>query len=261
MRCAARPFRFARLFALLPAVLAAAGVSALPLEPARHGDFAHYTLALTWQPGFCGTGPGCLGDQPHDLLIGLHGLWASRPQALIDRGITAPQWWSRGCDYYGHSHGQGVRAPRLSAATLRRLAHVMPHLEDPLLPHEYVKHVQCFGFDPQTFFDTELRMRHQVLDSAFGHYLTRMARGHAVGHKAVTDAFMHAFHTNQTSALQLRCERNARGNVVLTQLWITFHSDALSRFPRAGSLMDAPIPQDNCPARFRVPDWTMRSPR
>jgi ribonuclease I len=241
----------ARLFAIVLGLLIAGGARALPLNAARHADFAHYTFALTWQPGFCGTQGGCLHDQPHDVLIGLHGLWASRPQSLIDRGVSAPQWWSRGCDYYEH----GDRAPRLSPATLRRLDRLMPHLQDNLLRHEYAKHVQCFGFDAQTFFDTELRMRRQVLDSAFGRYLILTASNHAVRRTDVIDAFMHAFRTNQPAALQLRCERDGRGQVVLTQLWITLHADALPRFPRGGSLMNAPIAQDDCPVRFRVPGW------
>jgi len=250
MPCADRRPRLARLLAPILGLLAAPGARALPLTPTRHADFAHYTFALTWQPGFCSTA-GCLPDQPHDVLIGLHGLWASRPRSLIERGISAPQWWSRGCDFYRRSD----RAPRLSQATLARLGRLMPHLHDSLLRHEYAKHVQCFGFDAQTFFDTELRMRREVLDSAFGRYLIATARGHAVRHTDVIHAFMRAFRTNQASALQLRCDRDHRGEVVLTQLWITLHSDAVSQFPRAGALMNAPIAQDNCPAGFRVPGW------
>lgn len=241
----------ARLFAFVLGLLIVAGAQASSLTAARHADFAHYTFALTWQPGFCSTAGGCLRDQPHDVLIGLHGLWASRPQSLIERGITAPEWWSRGCDYYHHSN----LAPRLSQATLKRLDRVMPHLQDGLLRHEYDKHVQCFGFDAQSFFDTELHMRRQVLDSAFGRYLTVTVRNHVVRHADVIDAFTHAFRTGQSSALQLQCGRNERGEVVLTQLWISLHADALPRFPRGGSLMNAPIAQDNCPARFRIPGW------
>jgi ribonuclease I len=254
MQRASRP-PFARQLALVLALvlsrLAAAGSDLLAPTPARHADFAYYTFALTWQPGFCGTTGGCLPDQPHDVLIGLHGLWASRPRPLIDRGISAPQWWSRGCDYYHHSD----RAPRLSQATLTRLSRVMPHLKDSLLTHEYDKHVQCFGFDAQKFFDTALRMRRRVLDSVFGRYLILTARDHVVRRTDVVAAFMRAFDTDQASALQLRCERDGAGSLVLTQLWITLHTDALSRFPRAGSLMNAPIAQDNCPARFQVPGW------
>lgn len=241
----------ARVLAVVLGLLTAAGAQALPLLAARHADFSHYTFALTWQPGFCGTAGGCLRDQPHDVLIGLHGLWASRPRSLIERGISAPQWWSRGCDYYHHSDP----APRLSQATLKRLDSVMPHLQDSLLRHEYDKHVQCFGFDAQEFFDTALRMRRQVLYSAFGRYLIGSARGHVVRRTDVIDAFLHAFHTNQPAALQLRCERDAGGNEVLTQLWITLHAGGLARFPRGGSLMNAPIAQDDCLARFQVPDW------
>jgi ribonuclease I len=232
-------------------LLAAAGARAAPLRPVRYGDFVHYTFALTWQPGFCSTDGGCLPDQAHTVLIGLHGLWASRPQSLIRRGISAPQWWSRGCDYYHHSDG----APPLPPATLLRLNAVMPRLKDSLLTHEYDKHVQCFGFDPQTFFRTELQMRRGVVDSAFGRYLTDTAKGREVRHRDVIQAFTRAFGTDQSSALQLRCGRNEQGQVVLTQLWITVYKDALSRFPRDDSFMNAPIPQDNCPARFRVPDW------
>lgn len=235
--------------------LVAAAAGAAPLQAVRHADFAHYTLALTWQPGFCSTDGGCLSDQPHDVLVGLHGLWASRPQSLIDRGISAPQWWQRGCDYYRHGRGHRGATPRLSWATRQQLRHFMPHLRHSLLRHEYDKHVQCFDFDAQTYFDTELRMRKDVLDSAFGRYLTVTARGQSVRHKDVTDAFTRAFGTDQPAALQLRCERSDRGQIVLTQLWITLHADALARFPRNGSLMNAPIAQDNCPRLFQVPGW------
>jgi ribonuclease I len=240
-----------RLLVLLLSLLAAAGARAAPLVAARHGDFAHYTFALTWQPGFCSSDGGCLPEQPHTVLIGLHGLWASRPQSLIRRGISAPQWWRRGCDYYHHSDS----APRLPPATLLRLNAVMPRLEDSLLTHEYDKHVQCFGFDPQTFFQTELRMRREVTDSAFGRYLTVAARGHEIRRADLIRAFTRDFGTDQSAALQLRCGRNEQRRVVLTQLWITLYRDALPRFPRDDSFMNAPIAQDNCPARFLVPDW------
>ena len=247
-----RRFDCLALLALGLASTAFAASSATPLVPARHGSFGHYTFALTWQPGFCSVYRGCLPGQPHTVLVGLHGLWASRPQSLLARHIRAPQWWRHGCDYYHHSD----RPPALPPALLQRLHQVMPHLRRSLLVHEYDKHVQCFGFDPRSFFTTELRMRRAVIDSSFGHYLINVARGHEVARRHVLHTFMHAFGTDQRSALQLRCARDHRGQVVLTQLWITLHTDALRRFPRDGALMNAPIAQHNCPARFRVPNWT-----
>lgn len=253
MPCTIRHLRYTRRLALAVALgaLAAAAAGAAPLTPARHGDFGHYTFALTWQPGFCSTDGGCLRSQPRDVLIGLHGLWASRPQSLITRGISAPQWWRRGCDYYHHSDA----APPLSPAMLTRLHQVMPHLKDSLLRHEYDKHVQCFGFEARNFFATELRMRQRVVNSAFGRYLTVTAQGREVRHSDVIDAFMRSFDADQPAALQLRCGRNERGQMVLTQLWITLHTGALSRFPHGGALMNAPIAQDDCPGHFRVPGW------
>lgn len=243
--------RSASLAAGALAMLLAGAAAAAPLHPAEHGSFGHYTFALTWQPGFCSTDGGCRPGQPHTTLIGLHGLWAARPRSLRDRHISAPQWWRHGCDYYHASD----RPPPLPPALLARLGQVMPHLRHSLLTHEYDKHVQCFGFDPETFFTTELRMRHRVVESPFGRYLVSEAQGHEVTRNDLIDQFARAFDTDQRAALQLRCGRNRAGRIVLTQLWITLHTDALERFPRAGSLMNAPIAQSNCPARFHVPRW------
>lgn len=234
------------------ALLLAGPALAAPLTATRHGSFAHYTFALTWQPGFCSVWSGCRADQPRTVLIGLHGLWASRPRSLIERHISAPQWWRRGCDYYHASR----QPPTLPGALLAQLHRVMPHLRQSLLVHEYDKHVQCFGFDTRTFFATELRMRRAIVRSSFGHYLTATARGHLVARAQVLRLFRRTFQTDQRAALQLRCARNHRDQVVLTQLWITLHADALERFPRHGALMNAPIAQHNCPAHFRVPDWS-----
>lgn len=240
------------LFVLLCGALLYAGASAAAtLNPARHADFDHYTLALTWQPGFCGTDGGCRPDQPQKVLIGLHGLWASRPASLVDAGVSASKWWHEGCDYFHHSD----RAPEISASIRRSLKAVMPHLSYSLLRHEYGKHVQCFGFDTEHFFVTALRMRRSIASSAFGRYLDRRASGHRVTRKHVIGIFMRAFNTNRHHALQLRCGTDRHGRTVLTQLWITLHADAVADFPGKRSLMDAPVGQGICPARFLVPAW------
>ncbi len=231
----------------LSAGLIAVGASAA-LKPSAHGDFDHYTFALTWQPGICTTDGGCLPDQPRRPLIGLHGLWASRPRGLIERGISDPQWWAKGCDYYVHSTAE----PPIGVALRRSLDNVMPHFTHSLLRHEYDKHVQCFGFDPTVFFSTELAMRESVAASAFGKYLVAEA-GHRVRHSAVTAAFDSAFSTHASASLQLQCEPNDEGETVLTQFWITIKTSEIGAFPKAISLVNATANQDTCPDVFLVP--------
>ncbi len=230
------------MLALLLAVLSA---------PPRHADFDHYTFALTWQPGMCETGASpCLPDQPKAPLIGLHGLWASLPRDLAAQGVVDQQWWAKGCDFYRHSSDP----PALDAALRSNVEAVMPHYEPSLLVHEYDKHVQCFGFDPAQFFATELAMRDAVASSAFGSYLDAQA-GHDVKHADVIARFATSFATNYATALQLQCAKSNAGEVVLTQFWITIHTDQVNAFPKPISLMDTATDQDTCPSTFRVPTW------
>jgi len=224
----------------------AVSANAKPLVPARHGNFKHYVLALTWQPGFCHNG-SCDSNQSHNVLIGLHGLWASRPQVLINRGIKAPQWWHKGCDYFHHSN----RAPNLASETKARLSKLMPQLSHSLLKHEYDKHVQCFGFGAEAFFSKLIKLRNDVADSMFGAYL-KDHKGKTVSHNKVRAAFTNAFNTAHSDSLQLRCNRQS-GQAVLSQIWVTIHANRLNQFPASASFMNAP--QDNCPAQFEIPSW------
>ena len=224
----------------------------LALVPAAHAHFDHYTFALTWQPGICQTEEGCLADQPHTPLIGLHGLWASLPPDLSSEGVQTKQWWSRGCDLYQHSGGP----PPIDAALAAKLNAVMPHFEHSLLVHEYDKHVQCFGFDPAQFFTGELAMRDAVAASPFGIYLQSHA-GRTVTHAEIVTAFTRAFSSVDPTALQLQCGKETGGTIVLTQFWMTIPAAQLGAFPSAQALMATPADQDedNCPASFLIPAW------
>ena len=238
---------------LLVCVFAFIGSSAgaFPLTPAvTHGDFAYYTLALTWQPGICATDEGCRPDQPKGEPIGLHGLWASLPRTLVAAGVTPEQWRQRGCDLVRHSDAEPVLDPALK----RRLGDVTPHFADDLLAHEYDKHVQCFGFDPNQFFENELALRERVVNSAFGDYVVSQ-QGRDVAHSDMVAAFRSAYSTSNGTALQLRCGADATGQWVLTQIWISVPADRLDLFPLPSALVDAPIDQDTCPLIFHVSAW------
>lgn len=243
-------------------LMCAASVAAKPaqLVPAKYPDFAYYTFALTWQPGVCSIDLGpmagadhpehCAADQAHAPLIGLHGLWPSRPQALIDAHVRVQQWWAKGCDLLHHSD----QAPRLSAGLTAELAAAMPQLETSLLTHEYDKHAQCFQFDAERFFTTALAMRTAVAGAPFGRYLTAQA-GRTVEHADVVAAFQRSFGTTDAGSIALECAKDASGRDVLTQLWITVRANALGAFPAPTSLTHIPIDQNSCPASFFIPSW------
>lgn len=243
--------------------MSVAGASAKPaqLAAAKYGDFEIYTFALTWQPGICSIDDGpmvgadhpehCAADQAHTPLIGLHGLWPSMPQALIKANVPVQQWFSRGCDLLHHSD----EAPPLSADLQGKLAAVMPQLPTSLLTHEYVKHAECFGFDPTLFFTTALAMRQSVADAPFGRYLVAHS-GQTVAHDDVVAAFEKSFNTTDAGSINLECARDSAGREVLTQLWITVRASALAAFPAARSLTHIPIDQDSCPVTFFIPSWS-----
>jgi ribonuclease I len=130
----------------------------------------------------------------------------------------------------------------------------MPHVSGDLLKHEYDKHVQCFGFDAEAFFRTELIMRQSVADSALGAYLVQHV-GQSIQHDQLVGVFKKTFGTDKSRALQLRCEHDRQGNIVLSQLWMTIRADRLDVFPDARSWMDAPESQDNCPSSFLLTGW------
>ncbi|MCQ8278985.1 ribonuclease I [Acetobacteraceae bacterium KSS8] len=242
-----------RAILLACTVLLAAPVAAsarVPdLEPAQHRDFDHYTLALSWTPGFCAEG-SCTAQTAQTLLIGLHGLWASLPDTLRDRGIQNREWWAKGCDYFHRSRAY----PSLPVALRRRLAEIMPQTAHDLLRHEYDKHVQCFGFDTPEFFQTAIAMHDLVANSPFGEELVAES-GKTVARTDLLAAFARDFHTDHPRALQLQCHVDHDGSAVLSQLWITVRHDKIADFPAPDSLMDSPVPQDNCPARFTVSSW------
>jgi ribonuclease I len=237
-----------------------ANAEPLKLAPAVYGDFAYYTLALTWQPGICSVDDAplvgskqpeyCAKDQPHVPLIGVHGLWPSRPQALIRANVRVQRWWSRGCDLLHHS----AEAPVLSAQLRSEFAAAMPRLSSNLLTHEYDKHVQCFRFDPNSFFAVALAMRDAVAGTSLAPYLTNHA-GHVVAQSSLLAVFRKGFHTTDARALRLQCARDGAGREVLTQLWITVRADALGIFPAAASLTHTPIDQNTCSPSFLVSSW------
>lgn len=101
--------------------------------PRRVVPVGGYTLALSWNPGFCRQAANrdrfqCGRDQKFGFV--LHGLWPD------GRGPTWPQYCAA--------------APRLSDAEIRRNLCVMPSAA--LQRYQYAKHGTCSGMAPAAYF-------------------------------------------------------------------------------------------------------------
>lgn len=231
-----------------------ATTTTLSLAAPQHGDFGHYTLALTWQPGFC-TGPegsSCQADQPKTPLIGLHGLWASRPSDLIKAQVPVTTWWRKGCSLY---EGDAASPPpTFSKALSHRLSEVVAHTHSDLVAHEYSKHVHCFGMDGEQFFSvaSQLRDRFEQLPSA--RHLTAES-GMVIEKADLTRQIEADTGPLPERGVQFQCNKTPQGQSVLAQVWFTLKPDSLSSFPKTDAFMSSPQVQDNCPARFLVPQW------
>lgn len=237
-----------------PSAPSAGSATDLTLPAPRHGDFGHYTLALTWQPGFC-TGPEgatCQADQPRTPLIGLHGLWASRPSDLIQAQVPVTLWWRKGCGLYE----SGTAAPpALSSSLTHRLSEVVAHTHSDLVAHEYSKHVHCFGMEGERFFSvaSHLRDRFAALPSARS--LTE-----AAGQRVVKADLVKEIEADTgplpERGVQFQCNKTPQGQAVLAQIWFTLSPASLNRFPKTEAFLSSPQSQDNCPASFLVPQWS-----
>ncbi|RIA56413.1 ribonuclease T2 family protein [Dichotomicrobium thermohalophilum] len=123
------------LVVLAVAAAAAVAVALLRSSPDPGGNFAYYTLALSWSPTYCetedpkGRTAQCRGA-PRAFI--LHGFW---PQ--YERG------WPKNC-YSG-------KRPWVPEAVIDGMTDIMP--SRGLIIHQYAKHGTCSGLSPETYFD------------------------------------------------------------------------------------------------------------
>lgn len=118
---------------VIPDRLPQAGSGAGRDGPRRVLPVGGYTLALTWNPGFCRQSANrgqfqC--DSANRFGFVLHGLWPD------GRGATWPQYCAP--------------PPRLAEAEIRRNLCVMPSAA--LQRHQYAKHGSCSGLPPAAYF-------------------------------------------------------------------------------------------------------------
>ena len=227
----------------------------LAIQAPRHGDFKHYTLALTWQPGFCllhGQNT-CKSDQPQTPLIGLHGLWASRPSDLIKNHQDVTIWWKKGCSIYADAAPMPT-VPALSSGLSTRLSSVVAHLPSDLVAHEYAKHASCFGMNAEQFFTVAATLRDRFAALPASTQITAKA-GQVISKSELQTLIQTDTGPLPEKGLQFQCNKDSTGRMVLAQLWFTLKPEKLGEFPHASSFISSPWEQDNCPTHFLLPNW------
>nr|WP_183383303.1 ribonuclease I [Halomonas stenophila] len=246
------------LVLLLGWLVAVGGVARAEVPALAAQGVDHYTLALTWHPGFCATRSRpprecrepSLRRGAEDGFV-LHGLWPSLPARLRGQGVARREWWREGCFLERpRPDGGFCRAhPPLALPEAQgdALDRAMPGRASCLDRYQYAKHAACLGIAAEDLFATALGMVAAVNASAFADFVG-VRRGGEVGRNDLIGAFEAAFGQGTGRALRLVCR--GRGNRWLTEVRIGIDAEALARFPAADSL----VRQDRgrCAARVRI---------
>lgn len=244
-------------------------VQSEPLVAVRFGDFSTYTLALSWQNGFCQSISERQGKLPAecqrtekknsaDPLLTLHGLWPSLPASIASRGVDNRRWMRFGCATrpvpdYPEAHGRKCELPTpgLSADTSAQLALTMPGAGglSCLERYEFTKHGACFGFNPNTYFLTMSRLSQEVNQSPLGMWL-KLHNGKIISRRDFNNAVAQSFGKSSAKAVKLTCHGNP---AYLTGIQLVIDAKRINLPLSATSFVSQPHP-GNCPTQFRLND-------
>ncbi|PMR69125.1 ribonuclease T2 family protein [Halomonas heilongjiangensis] len=246
------------LGALAILLLAVAAAADAPQSPLKGEGFAHYTLALTWHPGFCESRSRPPRECREPALrrgaergFVLHGLWPSLPERFAAQGVDRRRWWQEGCFLERpRADGSFCRAHpplELPEALDESLDAAMPGRASCLERYQFAKHAACLDLPEADYFAASVALVEAVNASAFGAFVA-LNQGGEVGRNDLIHAFEAAFGEGSGRALRLECR--GRGNRLLTEVRIAIATDRLADFPAAGSL--ARQDRGRCAARVRI---------
>lgn len=247
-------------------LLVAQCASAAPLTPTQYGDFDRYVLALSWQTGFCQSMNDRNRKEPQECKIQketankadhltVHGLWPGLPKSIASRGVDEGRWMRFGCatrPIPNMAEAKGSRkcsAPEtgLSLEMANKLNGVMPGSggKSCLERYEYAKHGVCFGFDPDAYFGTMVRLNSEVKASALGQFLAANY-GQKVKRSDFDAAVASAFGKENVKAFKLSCNGNPN---YLTEMQISLKAGNINAPLSAASFLPQPHP-GNCGKQF-----------
>ncbi|MRS90127.1 ribonuclease I [Enterobacteriaceae bacterium RIT714] len=241
---------------------------ATPLQATQYADFDRYVLALSWQTGFCQSMHDRNRNEPDECrlqkesqtktdFLTVHGLWPSLPKSIASRGVDNRRWMRFGCATRPVPNMAEANARRkcaaaetgLSLESAAKLSSMMPGAggNSCLERYEYAKHGVCFGFDPDAYFGTMVRMNQEVKSSALGQFLNDNY-GKAVTRNAFDAAVAKSYGKAAVKALKLTCNNNP---AYLTEIQISLNAATINAPLTASSFAPQPHP-GNCGKTFVI---------
>lgn len=257
-------WRYCSLLAAL--VLPVSVAHADELQAKQYSDFNSYVLALSWQTGFCQSQHERNRQEPDECrlqketankadFLTVHGLWPGLPKSIAARGVDNRRWMRFGCATRPIPNLPEARASRkcaapqtgLSPESAAKLSTVMPGAggKSCLERYEYAKHGACFGFDPDAYFGTMVRLNSEVKNSALGVFLADNY-GKMVSRDDFDAAIAKTWGKESVKAVKLSCHGNP---AYLTEIQLTLKAAMINAPLSATSFLSQPHP-GNCGKRF-----------
>lgn len=243
-------------------------LQAQPLTARQYGDFDRYVLALSWQTGFCQSMHERNRNEPAECktqqeqndkraFLTVHGLWPGLPKSVAARGVDEKRWMRYGCSTRPVPNMAEVRgsqkcqapAPALTPDIASQLAGVMPGAggQSCLDRYEFAKHGVCFGFNPNAYFGTMVRLNSEFKQSAFGTFLAENY-GKIVTRKAFNKALETSWGDDAVKAVKLTCNGNP---AYLTEMQISLDAAKINGPLNEDSFAKQKNP-GNCAKQFRL---------
>lgn len=238
------------------------------LQAKQYGDFTGYTLALSWQSGFCQSQYERHHREPDEChrqkepankadFLTVHGLWPGLPQSVAARGVDERRWRRFGCATRPIPNQPEVRASRKCAAPdtglspdiAATLREVMPGAggNSCLERYEYAKHGACFGFDPNAYFGVMIRLDKAIKASALGHFLAENY-GQTVSRAAFDSVVEQIWGKDNVKAVKVSCHGNP---AYLTEIQFSLKASMINAPLSAASFLPQPHP-GNCGKQFII---------
>lgn len=249
-------------------LMVATSTHAAPLAPQKYSDFDSYVLALSWQTGFCQNMHDRNRKEPQECKVQkeaenkadhltVHGLWPGLPDSIASRGVDERRWMRFGCATRPIPNMPEAKASRkcaaqetgLSLEVANKLNRVMPGSggKSCLERYEYAKHGVCFGFDPDAYFGTMVRLNDEVKQSELGQFLATHY-GQKVSRNDFNAVVARTFGKQNVKAFKLTCNGNP---AYLTEMQISLKADSINAPLSAASLLPQPHP-GNCAKQFII---------